>query len=71
MGISSIGSISGRRTKRRGSSVVDRLPNELGDVDHEIRLGLVGIRWPAHLSDAYAYDVVQPPISFVVAEVEY
>ncbi len=54
----------------RAPSLRHRLPDELGDVDHEVRFPLVRIGWGAYLADAGADDVVQPLAALVVAEVE-
>src|SRR4051794_25955695 len=50
--------------------VVDRLPDQLGDVDDEVGLGLRRVGWAADLADAHADGVVEPPVLVGVAGVE-
>src|SRR4051794_21362488 len=50
--------------------VGDRLPDQLGDVEDEIRLGLRRIGRGAHLANAHAHRVVEPPVPVGVAGVE-
>jgi hypothetical protein len=53
-----------------GCSLVDWFPDELGDIDHQIRSRLLGVGWPADLPDAHAHHVIQSAVAFVIAEVE-
>jgi hypothetical protein len=55
-------------TRDRGwSHVLERLPDELGDVEHDFEAFAV-LAWP-HLARQRADDVVQPEIALVVGEV--
>ena len=48
-------------------SVFDRFPDELGDVEDEVRLSLGRVGGFADLANAGAYDIVQSPVALVVA----
>ena len=52
------------------ASVGDGFPDQLGDVEHEIGLGLIGIDRRAYLAYADADDVVEAPVLLGVTEME-
>jgi hypothetical protein len=52
-------------------SVGDGFPDQLGDIDDEIRSFLIGIAGRAYLADTGADGVVQPAIGLAVGQVKY
>src|SRR3954465_7793469 len=51
-------------------SVDDRFPDEFGDINHQVGLTLRIIR-SANLADAYALDVIEPPVRMAVARMAH
>lgn len=52
------------------TSVGDRLPDQLGDVDDEVSSSLVGIARRTHLTHTDADDIVETEVTVTVAEVK-
>ena len=60
-----------RRRQPAGASVGDGFPDQLGDIDDEIRSGLPGIAGDADLAHADADDVIQPAIGLTVGQMKH
>src|SRR3954468_17791186 len=52
------------------ASLDDRFPDQLRDVEDEVRLRLLGVGRVADLADADAYGIVEPPVWLSVTGVE-
>jgi hypothetical protein len=61
---------SGRRERAAGASFGDRLPDQLGDVEDQIRSGLARLASIANLTCAYADHVVEPAVGLAVGRVK-
>src|SRR4051794_22799365 len=51
-------------------SLDDRLPDELGDIHHEIRAFAFQVGRGSNLAHTYAYDIVEPAVVIAVADVK-
>ncbi len=61
----------GRQEAARRRVIRRWLPDQLGDIDDEIRSGLTRITRIANLADADADDVVQPATGLAVGQVKH